>query len=138
MNKILRRISYTLGMCAMALTAVSCDDEAEELTSVEYDRLFAPTALEIRIQDRTNIRASWECLSADDAKSYTIELFANDPDMLCEGTPETYTDITENPYVITGLLRRHTGNLYGYYGKSLCNHRACWRNYLLVSHQGGR
>ena len=51
MNKILRRISYTLGMCAMALTAVSCDDEAEELTSVEYDRLFAPTALEIRIQD---------------------------------------------------------------------------------------
>lgn len=108
MNKILRRISYTLGMCAMALTAVSCDDEAEELTSVEYDRLFAPTALEIRIQDRTNIRASWECLSADDAKSYTIELFANDPDMLCEGTPETYTDITENPYVITGLAGETT------------------------------
>lgn len=103
MNKILKRISYTLGMCAVALSAVSCDDEAEELTSVEYDRLFAPTGLEIRIQDRTNIRASWECLSADDAKSYTIELFANDPNMLCEGTPETYTDITENPYVITGL-----------------------------------
>ena len=103
MNKIFRRISYTLGMCALAFTAVSCEDEAEELTSVEYDRLFAPTALEIRIQDRTNIQASWECLSNDDALSYTIELFANDPNMACEGTPLTYTDITENPYVITGL-----------------------------------
>lgn len=109
MNKILRRISYTLGMCALAFTAVSCDDEAEELTSVEYDRLFAPTELEIRIQDRTNIRASWECLSDADAQSYTIELFANDPNMACEGTAtETYTDIKENPYVITGLAGETT------------------------------
>ena len=86
MNKILKRISYTLGMCALAFTAVSCDDEAEELTSVEYDRLFAPTELEIRIQDRTNIRASWGCLSDANAQSYTIELFADDPNMACEGT----------------------------------------------------
>ena len=109
MNKILKRISYTLGMCALAFTAVSCDDEAEELTSVEYDRLFAPTELEIRIQDRTNIRASWGCLSDADAQSYTIELFANDPNMACEGTAtETYTDIKENPYVITGLAGETT------------------------------
>lgn len=109
MNKILKRISYTLGMCALAFTAVSCDDEAEELTSVEYDRLFAPTELEIRIQDRTNIRASWGCLSDADAQSYTIELFADDPNMACEGTAtETYTDIKENPYVITGLAGETT------------------------------
>ena len=108
MNKILRRISYTLGMCALAFTAVSCDNDAEELTSVEYDRLFAPTGVEIRIQDRTNIRVSWECLSDADAQSYTIELFANDPGMACEGTPESYTDITENPYVITGLAGETT------------------------------
>lgn len=104
MNKILKRISFILGVSILLFNAGSCSDEAEELTSVEYDRLFAPTNLEIRIQDKTNIRVSWECLSDPAALSYSIELFANDPNMNCEGTPsETYTGITENPYTIYSL-----------------------------------
>ena len=43
MNKILKRISFILGVSILLFNAGSCSDEAEELTSVEYDRLFAPT-----------------------------------------------------------------------------------------------
>lgn len=101
---IFKKISYILGIGAVLFTAASCSDPDDELTSVEYDRLFSPTALEAKVQNKTNVRVSWECISEKDASSYTIELFANDADMACEGTATlSFDEVTENPYIITGL-----------------------------------
>lgn len=99
---ILKKITYILALGAVLFTASACSDPDDELTSVEYNRLFKPTAVEAKVQNKTNIRLTWDCLSK--ANAYTIQLFADDADMKCEGSPTAeYTDITESPYTITGL-----------------------------------
>ncbi len=99
---ILKKITYILALGAVLFTASACSDPDDELTSVEYNRLFKPTAVEAKVQNKTNIRLTWDCLSK--AETYTIQLFADDADMKCEGTPTAeYTDITESPCLITGL-----------------------------------
>lgn len=107
---IIKKLTYILALGAVLFTASGCSDPEDELTSVEYDRLFRPTAVEAKIQNKTNVKLSWNCIS--EAKSYTVQLFANDPEMKCEGTPSVeYTDVTENPYVITGLEGETTYSL---------------------------
>lgn len=101
---LLKKINYILGIGAILFTATACSDIDDELTSVEYDRLFSPTEFEAKVQNKTEVKLSWECLSEGQETSYTIELFANDPDMACEGTATlSFTGITESPYTITGL-----------------------------------
>lgn len=96
MNKLLKRISYILGIGALLLAPVACDDDAEELTSVEYDRLFTPTGLEFRV-NQVDVTASWGCLSAADSISYVAEIFINDTGMAFEGEPTaTYTTATRS------------------------------------------
>lgn len=96
MNKIFKRISYTLGMGILLFAAAACDDDREELTSVEYDRLFAPTSLEFRV-NQVNVTASWACLSSAEATSYVAQIFINDASMACEGTPtHEYTSSTRS------------------------------------------
>ena len=102
MKKFIKKLTYVLALGAVLFAASGCSDPEDELTSVEYDRLFRPTSVEAKIQNKTNVRLGWECLS--EAKSYTIQLFADDPDMACEGEPSVeFTDVTDNPYTITGL-----------------------------------
>ncbi|WP_455672924.1 DUF5123 domain-containing protein [Phocaeicola sp.] len=104
MMNIFKKISYMLGLGAVLFTVAACSDPDDELTSVTYDRLFSPTTLDAKVQNRTNVRLSWECLSEADASSYTIELFANDEAMACEGTATlSFTDVIDNPYTITAL-----------------------------------
>lgn len=99
---IIKKLTYILAMGAVLFTAASCSDPDDELTSVEYDRLFKPTAVEAKVQNKTNVRLSWECLSKAD--TYTIQLFADDTNMQFAGTPTLeYTNITESPYTISGL-----------------------------------
>lgn len=99
---IIKKLTYILAMGAVLFTAASCSDPDEELTSVEYDRLFKPTAVEAKVQNKTNVRLSWECLSKAD--TYTIQLFADDTNMQFAGTPTLeYANITESPYTISGL-----------------------------------
>lgn len=99
---IIKKLTYILAMGAVLFTATSCSDPDEELTSVEYDRLFKPTAVEAKVQNKTNVRLSWECLSKAD--TYTIQLFADDTNMQFAGTPTLeYANITESPYTISGL-----------------------------------
>lgn len=101
---LLKKFNYILGIGAVLLTATACSDIADELTSVEYDRLFSPTEFEAKVQNKTEVKLSWECLSESQATSYTIELFANDPDMACAGTASlSFTDVKENPYTVTDL-----------------------------------
>lgn len=94
MNKILKRISFLLGTGILLGAVAACDDDDEELTSVEYDRLFAPTNLEFRVNE-VDVTATWNCLSSADSVSYTIQIFANDAAMAFEGTATAeYTSST--------------------------------------------
>ena len=96
MNKILKRISYTLGMSILLFSAAACDDDREELTSVSYDRLFTPTGLEFRV-NQVDVTASWACLSSSEATSYDIQIFVDDAAMAFEGTPTAeYTTATRS------------------------------------------
>ena len=107
---IIKKLTYILALGAVLFTAAGCSDPDDELTSVEYDRLFKPTAVEAKVQNKTNVKLSWECLSKAD--SYTIQLFANDLTESCEGTPTAeYTEVTDNPYTIVGLEGETTYSL---------------------------
>lgn len=104
---IIKKLTYILALGAVIFTASGCSDPDDELTSVEYDRLFKPTAVEAKVQNKTNVKLTWDCLSKAD--NYTIQLFADDENMSFEGTPTfEYTDVTESPYLITGLAGETT------------------------------
>lgn len=73
-----------------ALFNISCtDDRAEELTSVDYDRLFSPIGIEAFVINRTDARLNWTVNR--DAESYTLELFAEDS-LTFAGTPVRQID----------------------------------------------
>ena len=95
MKNKFKNIALICGVGLMAFAA-SCSDLDDEIKSSSYDRLFSPTAVEARVQNKTNVRLGWtKVLGAD---SYVIELFANDS-LQFEGSPvTTYNEVTDNPY----------------------------------------
>lgn len=98
------RIKYLTFICGISLLTLttSCSDVDDEIKSVTYSRLFSPTDVQARVQNKTNVRLSWKEVSG--AETYTIELFAND-NLEFTGIPvATYNDITDNPYTIIGLM----------------------------------
>ena len=101
MNKILKRIGYILGISTLLFTVSACDDDNEVLESVEYDRLFAPTGLEFRV-NQVDVTATWGCLSASESVSYVIQIFKGDTGMTFEGTPLEYTS-SANSCLMEGL-----------------------------------
>lgn len=91
MNKILKKISYALGMGCALFALASCSDPDDELTSVEFDRLFAPTNLEFRV-NQVDVTANWGCISDADTVSYQAELYNDGGALTFEGDPvATYT-----------------------------------------------
>ena len=91
MNKILKKISYALGMGCALFALASCSDPDDELTSVEFDRLFAPTNLEFRV-NQVDVTASWGCISDADTVSYQAELYNDGGALTFQGDPvATYT-----------------------------------------------
>lgn len=100
--KNLLNYKYMLGLSILTLTT-ACEDQSTEITSIDYDRLFAPIKLEARVKDRTNVELSWNLTKG--ATSYNIELFANDS-LTFAGSPAlTFNGINEEeiPYTISGL-----------------------------------
>ncbi|MGL4519113.1 MAG: DUF4957 domain-containing protein [Phocaeicola sp.] len=98
----IKKQSYLLAVSFFTLLS-SCSDQSTELTSVEYDRLFAPIGLEARVVNRVDTRFTWKATAG--AQSYTMELFADD-NLEFVGTPSrTITDIlpTDIPYTVVGL-----------------------------------
>ena len=102
----MRRKIYTplFALCAMLLLNFSCtDDRAEELTSVEFDRLFSPIKIESFVINRTDARLSWTINR--DVESYTLEVFADDS-LSFTGTPvRNYEGVTGDqlPFYIRDL-----------------------------------
>lgn len=76
--------------CAL-FTFASCSDPDDELTSVEFDRLFAPTNLEFRV-NQVDVTATWGCISEADTVTYLAELFNDGGALAFQGDPvATYT-----------------------------------------------
>ncbi|MBQ8674070.1 MAG: fibronectin type III domain-containing protein [Bacteroides sp.] len=97
----LNKYTYMVGLALAALTT-ACEDQDTEITSVDYDRLFAPIGVEARVINKTDVRLTWT--PASGVTGYNIELFANDSLTFVGSPVSTYSvDVDENPYVITAL-----------------------------------
>lgn len=99
----LKKYIYMFGLAVTAAGFTACEDQSEEVMSIDYSRYFAPINLEARVQNRTEVRLTWT--PSQGATSYNIELFANDS-LTFEGTAaKSFNGITAEdlPYVITGL-----------------------------------
>lgn len=65
MKNKFKNIALICGVGLMAFAA-SCSDLDDEIKSSSYDRLFSPTAVEARVQNKTNVRLGWtKVLGAD-------------------------------------------------------------------------
>jgi hypothetical protein len=120
MKKIFNKISLLMAAGLVLIGMAACSDPDEPYTSLEFKKLFSPTELEAKVQNKTNVKLLWTSIS--NAESYTIELYADDPDMTFQGTPQVLNpsidDIVdestskksyrENSYTINGLMGETT------------------------------
>lgn len=98
MNKYFNKISMCLCMGALVLSAASCSEPDDIITSVQYDRLFSPTEIGARVKNRTSVEVSWSTRNAK-VDLFTIEV----------STDEAFSSIartataTSSPILIAGL-----------------------------------
>ena len=85
MKKIFNKISLLIAAGLVLVGMAACSDPDEPVTSVEFNKLFSPTELEAKVQNKTSVKLLWTTISK--AESYTIELYADDPNMTFQGTP---------------------------------------------------
>lgn len=82
----------------------SCEDNrADELTSIDYERLFSPIDISALVINKVDARIDWA--PNEEAESYTLEVFAND-NLTFTGTPVRVIEgVTESqiPYTISEL-----------------------------------
>lgn len=98
-----RNFIYTSAFFLLTLIAFSgCkDDMMDQVTTLEVDRAFSPTALTANVINKTDIRLTWKAVN--NAKTYTIEVYETAD---FSGTPvKSIKDITflQLPYTVTGL-----------------------------------
>lgn len=79
MKKIFNKISLLIAAGLVLVGMAACSDPDEPVTSVEFNKLFSPTELEAKVQNKTSVKLLWTTISK--AESYTIELYADDPNM---------------------------------------------------------
>lgn len=97
MKRILKYI-YLLGL-SLTMFATSCSDPGDEVTDIEYARLFTPAGFTAKVVNRTNVRLTWN--TTKNADAYAIEVYDNES---YEGTPvRTINDVKESPYTIEYL-----------------------------------
>lgn len=91
-------------LIAVAIFSFSCtDDRADELTSIDYERLFSPIDVSALVINRVDARIDWA--PNEEVKSYTLEVFAND-NLSFAGTPvRVIEDVkaSQIPYTISEL-----------------------------------
>lgn len=98
MNK-LKNLLYILGISIMVILP-ACSEPDDELTSVDYDRLFSPTDLKATVVNRTSVRLTWSTFDKK-TDTYTIEVYDN---ATFEGTPvKSLSDIVVTEYTIAGF-----------------------------------
>ena len=92
--------SIVFGLATDALA--SCSDDADEITSIVYNRNFSPTSVEAKVRNRTNIELSWNL--GDGVTNYNVEVYANDS-LTFAGSPVKSFSVSpdEVPVLIKGL-----------------------------------
>lgn len=80
MNKF-KNIIYILGLSIMIILP-GCSDRDDEITSIDYDRLFSPTELRAKIVNKTGVELAWNINKQ--AEGYNIEVYNNES---FEGNP---------------------------------------------------
>lgn len=101
MNKLIKKITYILGIAAVIFAAGCSDDIDPEITNIKVDRLFSPVDLKAQVVNKIAVRLEWR--EVNKAKSYTLEFFKNQD---LSGTPVriingvTYDQV---PYTVTGF-----------------------------------
>lgn len=85
--------------CLLLGAVASCSDAPDELTSVDYDRLFSPTELETRVRNQVDVTVSWNTVNK--ATSYTVELYQG---TAATETPMKTDEVTDATITYEGLL----------------------------------
>lgn len=104
MKNKLHTYTYLLGLaCAGLVLTTACEDQSEEVTTLEHNRLFAPFGLEAKVNNTVDVRLSWT--SNPEATAYSIEIFADDSLTFAGSPVRTYENLTDEdiPYDVTGL-----------------------------------
>lgn len=105
MNKIFGKIAICLALAAPCVGLYSCSEPDDEITSIEYDRLFRPTDFKASGATESTVEFAWDCISSAD--NYIIEIFAGDEEMqtvLNESAVPTMSFTTsKNPFVAKEL-----------------------------------
>ncbi|MFV0536365.1 MAG: DUF5123 domain-containing protein [Dysgonomonas sp.] len=97
MNKF-KNIIYILGLSIMIILP-GCSDRDDEITSIDYDRLFSPTELKAKIVNKTGVELNWNANKI--AEGYNVEVYDNES---FEGTPvKSAQDISVATYTFSGL-----------------------------------
>ena len=76
MNKIFKFASMMLTGVVLITTA-SCSDPDDEITTISFDRLLRPTELELKIFDKTNIKATMDFVNVPDYLDILVEVNEN-------------------------------------------------------------
>ena len=95
-----RNIIKTCVLGLGLLTLASCDDPMDEITSIVYDRVFAPVDLKASGLTQTSANLNW--MASEGVSGYNIEVFADDS-LEFEGTADMTFTATTNSYTVTGL-----------------------------------
>lgn len=90
-------LNYIAG-CLLLGAVASCSDAPDELTSVDYDRLFSPTEIDTRIRNAVDVTVSWNAV--DKATGYVLELYLG---TTAGDTPLRTDEATTNSFTYEGL-----------------------------------
>jgi hypothetical protein len=107
-------------LCGLTATTLAlttaCDDQSDEITSLEYSRLFSPINLEARVVNQINVRLNWSAVKG--ASTYSIAVYLSQDQNTEVDEDETTNDINVSgnaiktitgltaddiPYTVTGL-----------------------------------
>ena len=97
MNKIFKKITMGLCMGALIMSAASCSEPGDIISSVDYARLFSPTDIEARVSNRTTVTVSWSTRDTN-VESFVVELYTD----AAFGSPKTET-VQSSPVTFKGL-----------------------------------
>ena len=98
MNKLYKIACLMLTGVAL-LATTSCSDPDDEITTANFDRLLRPAELQLKIYDKTNIKATMDFVTVPDYVDVLIEV--NDDPLAENKNFKTYKTLTINAKELT-------------------------------------
>lgn len=93
MKKLTRNILIICSLVFAMGAATGCSDNiADEVTKVDYDRLFSPIDFSAKVRNNTNVLLTWTEIK--NVTTYNVEIFKDDENMAFTGTPAKTLTLT--------------------------------------------